>query len=55
MQELPPHYARVIRMYTLEKCTYQEIAAEFDCSVEAVRKLHHRAITQLCKLMCRHH
>ncbi|HEV3081440.1 MAG TPA: sigma-70 family RNA polymerase sigma factor [Gemmataceae bacterium] len=55
MQKLPPHYARVIRMHLLEHCTYSEIAAEFQCSVEAARKLHSRAMTELCMLIHKHH
>jgi len=53
MEKLPPRYARVIRMH-LDHRTYPEIAAEFHCSVEAARKLHRRAVTQLCMLIHKH-
>jgi RNA polymerase sigma-70 factor (ECF subfamily) len=51
LADLPPKQAQAFCLYSLEGCSYQEIAEQLDTSVDAVGVLMHRARTRLRQLL----
>jgi len=44
-------FLAAIRLHDLKSFTFARIAAKLHCSAEAVRKVHHRAIEKLRRLL----
>ncbi|MCU0329810.1 MAG: sigma-70 family RNA polymerase sigma factor [Candidatus Kapabacteria bacterium] len=44
MSELPDHYAELLRRHYLDGCTFEQLAKEYGCSPESLRKRHERAL-----------
>lgn len=44
MMELPNQYAELLRRHYLEGCTFEQLAKEYGCSAESLRKRHERAL-----------
>lgn len=49
LRRLPERYGRVLRLHGLDEWTFVRIAAEFDSTAEAIRKLWNRAVAQFTK------
>jgi RNA polymerase sigma-70 factor, ECF subfamily len=47
LQSLAERYARVIELHTFEGLPFEEVARQLDCSTDAARKLHSRALNRL--------
>lgn len=49
LQQLPEHYRQVLRMYSMEKWTFVQIAEKMGSTADAVRKLWGRAAEELAR------
>lgn len=49
LQQLPEHYRQVIRMYSMERLSFVQIAEKLSSTPDAVRKLWGRAVEELAK------
>jgi RNA polymerase sigma-70 factor (ECF subfamily) len=51
VNELPEHYRSVLRMRTLQRLPFEQIAAQLGSSTQNVRQIWHRAMRQLAHAM----
>jgi RNA polymerase sigma-70 factor, ECF subfamily len=49
LRQLPEHYRQVLRLYTMDRLTFVQIAEKLGSSADAVRKLWRRALEELKK------
>jgi RNA polymerase sigma-70 factor (ECF subfamily) len=47
MGKLPAHYVQVLQLRSLERLSFEQIGQRLDCSADAARKIHYRALRTL--------